>query len=85
MIQSINAISCYSVISWDKPLSGRHRVQLVEELLLALLVKGSNPSGVGLLLESAVKGWDPTCPIRVHFSIDTGNHTANKVCISNVL
>ncbi len=59
---------------------GRHRVQLVGELLLELLVRGSNPSGVGLLLESAVRGWDPTCPIRVHLSVNTGNHTANEVC-----
>jgi hypothetical protein len=58
---------------------GRHRVQLVGELLLELLVRGSNPSGVGLLLESAVRGWDPTCPIKVHLSVDTGNHTADKV------
>jgi hypothetical protein len=33
-----------------------HRVQLVGELLLELLVKGSNPSGIGLLLESIVRG-----------------------------
>jgi hypothetical protein len=32
---------------------------LVGELLLELLVRGSNPSGVGLLLESVVRGWSP--------------------------
>jgi hypothetical protein len=53
----------------------RHRVQLVGELLLELLVRGSNPSGVGLLLESLVRGWNPTCPIRVHSSIDTRKNT----------
>jgi hypothetical protein len=62
----------------------RHRVQLVGELLLELFVRGSNPSGVGLLLESVVRGWNPTCPIRVHSSIDTGNLTAKEVCISIV-
>jgi hypothetical protein len=36
-----------------------HRVQLVGELLLELLVRGSNPSGVGLLLGSIVRGWSP--------------------------
>ncbi len=56
----------------------RHRVQLVGELLLELLVRGSNPSGVGLLLESAVRGWNPTCPIRVHLSVATGNHTCER-------
>ncbi len=66
-------------------LGGCHRVQLVGELLLELLVRGSNPSGVGLLLESAVRGWDRTCPIRVHLRVDPGNHTANKVCTSIVL
>jgi hypothetical protein len=35
---------------------GCHRVQLVGELLLELLVRGSNPSGVGLLQESVVRG-----------------------------
>ncbi len=61
-----------------------HRVQLVGELLLELLVRDSNPSGVGLLLESVVRGWNPTCPIRVHLSVNTGNHTAKEVCISIV-
>ncbi len=50
-------------------------------MLLELLIRGSNPLGVGLLLESEVRGWSPTCPIRVHLSIDTGKHTASKVCI----
>ncbi len=54
-------------------------------MLLELLVRGSNPSGVRLLLESVVRGWDPTCPIRVHLSVDTGKHTASKVYISNIL
>jgi hypothetical protein len=61
-----------------------NRVQLVGELLLELLVRGSNPSGVGLLLESVVRGWNPTCPIRVHLSVVTGNIIAIKVCISIV-
>jgi hypothetical protein len=65
--------------------NGCHRVQLVGELFQELLVRGSNPSGVRLLLESVVRGWDPTCPFRAHLSVDTGKHTANKVCISNVL
>ncbi len=63
---------------------GAVRVQMVGELLLELLVRGSNPSGVGLLLESVVRGWNLTCPIRVHLSIDTGIHTAKEVCISIV-
>ncbi len=58
--------------------AGRLRVQLVGELLLELLVRGSNPSGVGLLLESVVRGWDPTCLIRVHSSVDTGKYTAAR-------
>jgi hypothetical protein len=57
---------------------------LVGELLLELLVRGSNPSGVELLLESVVRGWSPTCPIRVHLRVDAGKHTASKVCISFV-
>ena len=60
---------------------GAARVQLVGELLLELLVRGSNPLGVGLLLESVVRGWNLTCPIRVHLSVDTGTHTAKEVCI----
>ena len=60
---------------------GAVRVQLVGELLLELLVRGSNPLGVGLLLESVVRGWNLTCPIRVHLSVDTGTHTAKEVCI----
>ncbi len=32
---------------------------MVGELLLELLVRGSNPSGVGLLLGSIVRGWSP--------------------------
>jgi hypothetical protein len=55
-----------------------HRVQLVGELLLELLVRGSNSAGVGLLLESVVRGWNPICPTRVHSSVDTGNHTARE-------
>ncbi len=55
-----------------------HRVELVGELLLELLVRGSNPSGVGLLLESVVRGWNPTCPIRVHSSVDTGKNTVAR-------
>ncbi len=38
----------------------RHMVQLVGELLLELLVRGSNPSGVGLLLGSIDRGWSPS-------------------------
>ncbi len=53
---------------------------MVGELLLELLVRGLNPSGVRLLLESAVRGGDPTCPIRVHLSVDTWYHTATEVC-----
>ena len=53
-------------------------------MLLELLVRGSNPSGVGLLLESIVRGWNPTCPIRVHLSVDTRRDTANEICISIV-
>ncbi len=53
-------------------------------MLLELLVRGSNPSGVGLLLEFVVRGWNPTCPIRVHLSVVTGESTVNEVCISNV-
>ncbi len=53
-------------------------------MLLELMVRGSNPSGVGLLLESVVRGCNPTCPIRVRLSVDTGKHTAKEVCISNV-
>ena len=37
-----------------------HRVQLVGELLLELLVRGLNFSGVGLFLGSTVRGWSPT-------------------------
>jgi hypothetical protein len=59
--------------------SSRHRVQLVGELLIELLVRGSNPSGLGLLLESVVGGWNPTRPIRVHLSVDTRNDTAKEV------
>jgi hypothetical protein len=32
---------------------------LVGELLLELVVRGSNPSGVALLLESIDRGWSP--------------------------
>ncbi len=70
-----------SLLSHHTLLIGWHRVQLVGELLLELLVRGSNPSGVRLLLESVVRVWNPTCPIRVHLSINTGNHTAKEVCI----
>jgi hypothetical protein len=59
-------------------LGRRHRVQLVGELLLELLVRGSNPSGVGLILESVVRGWNPTCPIMVHSSVDIGKYTAAR-------
>jgi hypothetical protein len=45
---------------------------MVGELLLELLVGGSNPSGVELLLDSTVRDWDPTCSIRIYLSIDTG-------------
>jgi hypothetical protein len=58
---------------------------LVGELLLKLLVRGSNPSGVRLLLESVVRGSNPTCPIRVHLSVDTSKYAAKEVCILIVL
>ncbi len=57
---------------------------MVGELLLDLLVRGSNPSGVGLLLGFVVRRWNPTCPIRVHLRVDIGKDTANKVCILHV-
>ncbi len=43
--------------SWD-PQSGVG-APLDQELLLELLVRGSNPSGVALLLVSVVRGWSP--------------------------
>ncbi len=51
---------------------------MVGELLLDLLVRGSNPSGVGLLLGFVVRSWNPTCPIRVHLSVDTGKDTCDE-------
>ena len=53
-------------------------------MLLELLVGGLSPSGVGLLLGFVVRGWNPTCPIRVHLSVDTGKLTPYEVCISHV-
>jgi hypothetical protein len=54
-----------------------HMVQLVGWLLLELLVMGSKPSGVGLLLESMVGSWAPTYLIIVHYAIGSrkvGDH-----------
>ncbi len=51
---SNNSLTQHGTEQWR-----RHRVQLVGELLLELLVRGSNPSGVGLLLGSIVRGWSP--------------------------
>jgi hypothetical protein len=56
-------------------------VQLVGGLLLEPLARGSKASGIGLLLESMVGGWDPTCPIRVHFGVDTRKGMKNLLAL----
>jgi hypothetical protein len=53
--------------------AGVHMIQLVGGLHLEPLVRGSKPSGVGLLLESMVGGWDPIFPIRDHLDAGKDN------------
>ena len=57
-------------------------VQLVRGLLLQSMVRGSKPSGVGLLLKSVAGGWYPTCPTIDHLGVDTKNATINHLTLT---